>query len=58
MPFNNSRKNILLKECRRSFRKDMREMNFCIDKLNKVNREIDNMLQAQIAFRRRQRRVY
>lgn len=55
MPFNTSRKNALLKEYRRGLHEDIREMNFCIDRLNTVNQEIDDMLYAQIAHRKRQR---
>lgn len=48
MVFNNYQKNTLLKKCRQSLREDMKEMNYCIDKLNQVNREINDMLHEQI----------
>lgn len=47
------KKNTLLRSYRRSLNEDMKEMNYCIGKLNQVNREINDLIYEQIRSRRK-----
>lgn len=48
---------MFLKEYHKSFRQDMKEINYCLGKLNQVNREIDHIIRQKIAAKKSKNRI-